>query len=49
VFGAQPPLKPRAERELRELLGSVAERLVLKDISNGAFFEEEAGAEQWGG
>jgi hypothetical protein len=47
VFGAHPPLKPRAERELRKLLGSLAERLVLRDISQGAFFEEEAGAGQW--
>jgi hypothetical protein len=49
VFGAQPPLKPRAERHLRELLGGVAEKLVLKDISGGAFLEEEAGEAPWEG
>jgi hypothetical protein len=47
LFGVQPPLQPGAERALRELLGSVAGKLVLKDSSGGAFPEEEAGAEQW--
>jgi hypothetical protein len=47
VFGVQPPLKPKAERSLRELLGSIAGRVVLRDASDGAFPEEEAGAEQW--
>jgi hypothetical protein len=49
VFGARPPLKPRAERALRTLLGSVAGTVALRDISDGAFPEEEAGAELWGG
>jgi hypothetical protein len=45
VFGAQPPLTARAERSLRKLLGSLADKLVLRDSSTGAFPEEEAG--QW--
>jgi hypothetical protein len=47
VFGAQPPLKPGVERKLRKLLGSVAGKVASRDISNGAFPEEEAGAELW--
>jgi hypothetical protein len=46
VFGVQPPLQARMERSLRELLGSIAEKVVLRDISGGAFPEEEAGAGQ---
>jgi hypothetical protein len=46
VFGVQPPLQARTERSLRELLGGIAEKVVLRDISGGAFPEEEAGAEQ---
>jgi hypothetical protein len=47
VFGAQPALNPKAERELRKLLGSIAGKAVLRDISGGAFPEEEWGAGQW--
>jgi hypothetical protein len=46
VFGAQPPLKPEAERGLRKLLGSIAGKVVIRDSSDGPFPEEEAGAEQ---
>jgi hypothetical protein len=47
VFGAQPLLKKQAERSLRELLGSGAGKVVLRDMAGGAFPEEAAGAEQW--
>ncbi|MDR1249701.1 MAG: hypothetical protein LBK63_10395 [Treponema sp.] len=47
VFGAQPALNPKAERGLRKLLGSIAGKTVLRDISGGAFPEEEWGAGQW--
>jgi hypothetical protein len=46
VFGALPPLAPRSERDLRKLLGGFAEKLVVRDLSQGALSEEEAG--QWG-
>jgi hypothetical protein len=48
AFSVQPPLKKQAEQGLRELLGSIAGKVVLGDNSGGAFSEEEAGAEQWG-
>jgi hypothetical protein len=47
VCGVWPPLKPGAARGLRKLLGSVAGKVVLRDSPDGAFPEEEAGAEQW--
>jgi hypothetical protein len=47
VFGAQPPLSPGAEKDLRKLLGGMAGKAVLRDISGGAFPEEEWGAGQW--
>ncbi|MDR0597319.1 MAG: hypothetical protein LBG14_02305 [Treponema sp.] len=47
AFSARPPLKPRAQRSLRALLEGIAARVVLRDGSDGAFPEEEAGAEQW--
>jgi hypothetical protein len=47
VFGVLPPLNKQAERSLRELLGSLAEKVVPRRDAGGAFFEEEAGAEQW--
>jgi hypothetical protein len=47
VFGAEPPLKPAAERSLRELLGGIADQVVLRNSSDGAFPEERGGAEQW--
>jgi hypothetical protein len=47
IFGARPPLTPAAERGLRKLLGSLAGKAVLRDISGGAFPEEEWGAGQW--
>ncbi|MDR3122971.1 MAG: hypothetical protein LBU16_04235 [Treponema sp.] len=47
VFGVDPPLKAGAERELRKLLGSIAGKVALRDISSGAFPEEETGAAQW--
>jgi hypothetical protein len=47
VFGVLPPLNKQAERSLRELLGSVAGKVILRDISGGAFPEEAAGVEQW--
>jgi hypothetical protein len=47
AFGVQPPLKPGAERSLRELLGSVAGKLVMRDSADGAFPEEETDREQW--
>jgi hypothetical protein len=48
VFGVRPPLKARAERDLRKLLGGLAEKLVPRELSGGAFPEEAAGAERWG-
>jgi hypothetical protein len=47
VFGARPPLSARAERGLRELLGGIAEKLILRDSSGGAFPGEEGGEDQW--
>jgi hypothetical protein len=49
VFGVRPPLKPGAERALRELLEGFAGKVVLRDLSGGAFPEEEAGAGLWDG
>jgi hypothetical protein len=49
MFGVRPPLKPRSEKALRKLLGGIAGKVVLRDLSNGAFPEEEAGAELWDG
>jgi hypothetical protein len=46
VFGVLPPLGSHSERGLRELLGGFAEKLVPRDLSQGALSEEEAG--QWG-
>jgi hypothetical protein len=47
LYGVLPPLPPRQERSLRELLGGFAERILPRDLSQGALPEEEAG--QWGG
>jgi hypothetical protein len=47
VFGARPPLSPGAEKDLRKLLGSIAGKVALRDISGGAFPEEEWGAGPW--
>jgi hypothetical protein len=47
VFGARPPLSPGAEKGLRKLLGNLAGKVALRDISGGAFSEEEWGAGQW--
>jgi hypothetical protein len=42
VVGVYPPPEHPAalERNLRELLGTVAEEIILKDMTEGAFFEE---------
>jgi hypothetical protein len=47
LFGAQPALDPGTEKGLRKLLGTMAGKVALRDISGGAFPEEEWGAGQW--
>jgi hypothetical protein len=47
LFGAQPALNPKAEKGLRKLLGSIAGKVALRDISGGTFPEEEWGTGQW--
>ena len=49
VFGVQPPLRAGAERALRDLLGSLAGKVVPRNGSGGALPEEAAEAAQWEG